>query len=157
MQFEHAGFWRRVVAYIIDAIVISIPLYAIMFLAGLGPLLMMGGIDPSTMTPSQEQQLAASMGIGMLIIFPLAIVLPWLYFAIMESSGKMATLGKMALGIIVTDTEGNRISFWRATGRYFGKIVSGIILYIGFIMVAFTEKKQGLHDMMADTLVVMKA
>ncbi len=157
MQFEYAGFWRRFVAYIIDGIVVSIPLYAIMFLAGIGPMMAMGGIDPSTMTQAQQEQLAAGMGLGMLIVFPVIIVLPWLYFALMESSGKMATLGKMALGMIVTDMDGNRISFWRATGRYFGKIVSGIILYIGFIMVAFTEKKQGLHDMMADTLVVMKA
>lgn len=157
MQFEHAGFWRRVAAYIIDGIVISIPLYAIMFLVGLGPMMAMG-MDPNAgMSAGQQEQMAAAMGIMVLIVFPLAIVLPWLYFAIMESSSKMATLGKMALGIIVTDTEGNRISFWRATGRYFGKIVSGIILYIGFLMVAFTEKKQGLHDIMADTLVVMKA
>jgi uncharacterized RDD family membrane protein YckC len=74
----------------------------------------------------------------------------------MESSSKQATLGKMALGIIVTDLEGQRISFGKATGRHFSKIVSGIILYIGFIMVAFTEKKQGLHDMMAGCLVVVK-
>jgi uncharacterized RDD family membrane protein YckC len=62
----------------------------------------------------------------------------------------------MALGIVVTDAQGQRVSFARATGRYFGKIISSIILYIGFIMVAFTEKKQGLHDIMADCLVVVK-
>jgi uncharacterized RDD family membrane protein YckC len=74
----------------------------------------------------------------------------------MESSSKRATLGKMALGIIVTDLEGKRISFGRATGRFFSKILSGIIIYIGFIMVAFTDKKQGLHDMIAGTLVIAK-
>ncbi|MCI0556277.1 MAG: RDD family protein, partial [Anaerolineae bacterium] len=63
---------------------------------------------------------------------------------------------KMALGIVVTDMNGNRISFGRATGRYFGKILSGLIIYIGYIMVAFTEKKQGLHDMMASCLVLNK-
>jgi len=62
----------------------------------------------------------------------------------------------MALGIIVTDMEGRRISFGRATGRYFAKIISAIIIYIGFLMIAFTERKQGLHDMIADCLVVMK-
>jgi uncharacterized RDD family membrane protein YckC len=80
----------------------------------------------------------------------------WLYFAMMESSNKMATLGKMAIGIKVTDLNGNRISFGRATGRYFAKILSGMILMIGYIMAGFTEKKQALHDMIASCLVVMK-
>jgi uncharacterized RDD family membrane protein YckC len=74
----------------------------------------------------------------------------------MESSSKQATLGKLALGIVVTDLNGNRISFGRATGRYFGKIVSGMIFAIGYIMAGFTEKKQALHDMIASCLVVLK-
>ena len=77
----------------------------------------------------------------------------WLYFALLESSSMQGTLGKKALGMIVTDLSGNRIGFGRATGRYFGKILSAIILGIGFIMVAFTERKQGLHDLLANTLV----
>jgi hypothetical protein len=72
----------------------------------------------------------------------------------MESSTKQGTLGKMALGIKVTDLNGNRIDFSKASGRYFGKIISSIILCIGYIMVAFTQKKQGLHDIMAGCLVV---
>jgi uncharacterized RDD family membrane protein YckC len=78
----------------------------------------------------------------------------WLYFALMESSAKGATLGKMALGLRVTDLSGNRISFGRATGRYFGKIVSGMIFSIGYIMAGFTQQKQALHDIMAGCLVV---
>ena len=74
----------------------------------------------------------------------------------MEASSKQGTLGKMVLGIIVTDEAGNRISFGRATGRYFGKILSSLILLIGYIMIAFTKKKQGLHDLLASTLVVKK-
>jgi len=88
--------------------------------------------------------------------YPFGIILGWLYFALMESSEKQATLGKMALGIVVTDMDGKRISFGRATGRYFGKILSVVILLIGYIMIAFTDKKQGLHDMLANTLVVNK-
>ena len=65
-------------------------------------------------------------------------------------------MGKKALGIIVTDISGQRISFGRATGRYFAKQLSTIILLIGYIMAAFTEKKQALHDMMAGTLVIKK-
>ena len=80
----------------------------------------------------------------------------WVYFAYQESSEAQATIGKRAMGIMVTDGEGNRISFGRATGRYFAKIISGLILLIGFIMIAFTRRKQGLHDMIANTLVVMK-
>jgi uncharacterized RDD family membrane protein YckC len=74
----------------------------------------------------------------------------------MESSVKQATLGKLAIGIIVTDLQGSRITFGRATGRYFGKILSSLILSIGYIMAGFTEKKQALHDMIAGCLVVMK-
>ena len=77
----------------------------------------------------------------------------WLYEAFLESSSYQATQGKMIFGMKVTDLEGNRISFERATGRHFAKIVSGMILCIGFIMVGFTERKQGLHDMLAGTLV----
>jgi uncharacterized RDD family membrane protein YckC len=87
---------------------------------------------------------------------PVSLAVGWLYFSLMESSQYQATLGKMALGIKVTDMQGNRVSFGRATGRYFGKIVSGIIIGIGFLMVAFTQKKQGLHDIMANTLVINK-
>ena len=76
------------------------------------------------------------------------------YFVGFESSSWQATPGKRALGLIVTDTEGRRISPARAVGRYFGKILSGLILLIGYIMIAFTERKQGLHDFLAGTLVV---
>jgi uncharacterized RDD family membrane protein YckC len=82
------------------------------------------------------------------------VILGWLYFALMESSSRQGTLGKMALGIKVTDLSGNAISFGRATVRHFGKILSTIILLAGYLMVAFTAKKQGLHDMIAGCLVV---
>ena len=76
------------------------------------------------------------------------------YFAIQESSDFQATVGKRALNIKVVDKRGNKISFWRALGRYLAKIISALILYIGFIMIGFTSKKQGLHDIIADTLVI---
>jgi uncharacterized RDD family membrane protein YckC len=79
------------------------------------------------------------------------------YYSLLESSSWQGTLGKKLLGMRVTDLNGNRISFGRATGRYFGKILSGMICFIGFVMVAFTEKRQGLHDMLAGTLVVTGA
>jgi len=86
----------------------------------------------------------------------IGVIINWLYWAVMESSSKQATLGKMALGIIVTDYEGKGISFGRATGRQFARIISALILLIGYIMAGFTEKKQALHDMIAECLVVVK-
>lgn len=88
------------------------------------------------------------------IIFGLAIALKWLYFTRLESSAKKATFGKMLMGIIVTDLNGNSISFGRANARYFGKTVSLITLLLGFIMAAFTKKKQALHDKIANTIVI---
>ena len=86
----------------------------------------------------------------------ISAVLKWLYYALLESSSWQATLGKKALGLEVTDLERRRIGFGRATGRTFAKIISAMILYIGFLMAGFTEKKQALHDMMAGCLVIRK-
>ena len=86
----------------------------------------------------------------------IGLIVSWVYFALMECSRTQGTLGKMALGIKVTDLEGNQISFAKATDRYLGKLISYIILAVGCIMVAFTERKQGLHDKLAECLVVNK-
>jgi Tfp pilus assembly major pilin PilA/uncharacterized membrane protein YeaQ/YmgE (transglycosylase-associated protein family) len=87
----------------------------------------------------------------------LGFVIGWLYFALMESSAGQGTIGKRVVGIVVTDLNGDRIGFGRATGRYFGKILSSIILLIGYLMAAFTQRKQGLHDMLASTLVLNRS
>lgn len=79
---------------------------------------------------------------------------PWIYESWMLSSEWQATVGKRVLGMVVTGLDGSRISFARATGRHFAKYISTLILFIGFIMAAFTAKKQALHDMIAETLVV---
>ena len=84
----------------------------------------------------------------------IGLIIGLAYFVGFEASEKQATPGKMALGLIVTDMTGGRISIPRALGRYFAKILSGLILFIGYIMVAFTDRKQGLHDLLASTLVV---
>ncbi len=76
------------------------------------------------------------------------------YFVGFESSSMQGTFGKRAMGLVVTDLHGRRISLLRAVGRYFAKILSSLILLIGYIMIAFTERKQGLHDMICSTLVV---
>jgi uncharacterized RDD family membrane protein YckC len=92
--------------------------------------------------------------VSFLITFAFSTLVNWIYEAALESSSYQATLGKMALGLKVTDLEGRRISFARATGRHFAKILSGLMFFIGFIMAGFTQRKQALHDMIAGTLVV---
>ena len=125
---QYAGFWRRFVAAFIDIILIVIVLSSVVL-----PMI----------------RLLKLTSIVWLII-------PWIYSAVMESSSKQATLGKMALGIIVTDLEGKRISFVKATGRYFCKVLSTLSLFIGFIMAGFTKKKQTLHDIMTNCLLVLR-
>lgn len=139
---KYAGFWKRFAEYFLHMIIVGSVAWVVSFVIGFIIGLMFAG--------SFESELL------ILFLVPVILILDWLYFALMESSSKRATLGKMALGIIVTDLEGKRISFGRATGRFFSKILSGIIIYIGFIMVPFTDKKQGLHDMIAGTLVIAK-
>lgn len=166
--FYYAGFWRRFVAYLIDELLIGavtfiilLPLY-IIFGVGIFAFEDFEGYENFSnvvFTQYYDDDVKAGFIIAIvffvLIIAVFSIILQWLYYALMESSSKQATLGKMAIGIKVTDLSGNRISFGRATGRYFGKILSGLILNIGYIMAAFTERKQALHDMMANCLVII--
>ncbi|MDB5297064.1 MAG: serine/threonine protein kinase [Phycisphaerales bacterium] len=143
------GFWWRFLAYVIDYIVLFIPNMITQFgfnlAVGNGQQQVRPGQVPSTMFFG-----------AIALVFVAQVVINWLYYAIQESSAAQATLGKRACGLVVTDLQGQRIGFGRATGRYFGKILSGLILAIGFIMAAFTERKQALHDMMAGTLVWKK-
>jgi len=150
---EYAGFWLRLVAVIIDGLVLGIPMSVLSFVVFILP--MMSAMGPGGSSEALPMAIAMSMAKWGTLLNLASLVASWLYFTLMESSGKQATLGKMALGLIVTDTDGNRIEFGRATGRFFGKIVSSI-LCIGYIMAGFTEKKQGLHDMMASCLVVKR-
>jgi uncharacterized RDD family membrane protein YckC len=147
----YAGFWLRLVALIIDVIVLSMvrTLIFLPFGIGIGMRGLMHGRPQDISEFAPFFVMAARLAL-------LSFVLQWLYFSLMESSAWQATLGKKALGLEVTDLEGRRISFGRATGRYFGKILSALTLFIGFLMAGFTEKKQALHDMLAGTLVLRK-
>ena len=153
-EVQYAGFWLRFVAYLIDDLILG-------FVGFLVALPFLGGNIFSAIGIGECPDLNGStfLGIAGIIGSVLGLVLViaimgWLYFALMESSKTQATLGKMALSLKVTDLEGNPISFARATGRYFGKIISGLIFNIGYIIAGFTEKKQALHDIMAACLVV---
>jgi uncharacterized RDD family membrane protein YckC len=141
--FQYVGFWWRVLAYVIDYFVLFIPSAVIGFVAG---------FLAATVSDNSEGAALGVQAVGNV----LGLVIGWLYAALMESSSKQATLGKMAIGCIVTDELGQRLTFGRATGRHFAKILSGLILLVGFMMVGWTQKKQGLHDIIAKTLVVKK-
>ncbi|HTG20364.1 MAG TPA: RDD family protein [Reyranella sp.] len=131
----YGGFWIRVVAYIIDGILLTIVCGVVDRLLGINILA----------TDWDHYDPLANV---------ISLVIGWLYFALLESSERGATVGKMVMGLRVVTSDGRRLSFMNATGRYFAKILSAIILCIGFIMVAFTDKKRGLHDIIAGTLVI---
>jgi uncharacterized RDD family membrane protein YckC len=129
---EYAGFWRRVAAALIDGLLVGIVAWIVTAIFS-----------------------SISDGVGVAADV-LVFIAAYGYYAGMESSSYQATVGKIALGVQVTDLSGNRVSFGRALGRNLAEILSALILGIGYIMVAFTAKKQGLHDMIAGTLVVKK-
>jgi uncharacterized RDD family membrane protein YckC len=150
----YAGFWLRFVALIIDGIILLFARRLLFLPFGLQTGMSMAGIFRRRQ-PQDFSQLVPMIGLAFRI-FVITAVMTWLYSSLMESSTWQATLGKKALGLTVTDLEGRRISFGRATGRYFAKYVSKITLGIGYIMAGFTAKKQALHDMIAGTLVLRK-
>ena len=121
---EYAGFFERFLAVLIDAVILSV-INAVM-----------------------------RMVLGGLVSGLLGLVIGIAYEVYFLSSAKQATIGKQAMGIIVTDLNGGRIDPGKAALRWVGKIISCLILFIGYIMAAFTERKQALHDMIAGTLVL---
>ncbi len=127
-SMEYAGFWARFVASLLDSMIVSI----------IGLVLAVG---------------ALFAGLGLLANL-LGFLVFVLYFPLLESSARQATFGKQLLGLQVTDLDGARVSFVRALMRNLGKILSAIPLYIGFILAAFTGRKQALHDILAKCLVV---
>jgi uncharacterized RDD family membrane protein YckC len=139
----YAGFWLRFVAIFIDALILS-PLMFIYF-----------GVYVAEVSAT-DQSVKIALGVVLFLVWLTMVVANWLYFALQESSRAQATLGKRVMGIQVTDRQGNRIGFGRATGRYFGKLISNLTFCIGFMMAGWTQRKQALHDMLADTLVVRK-
>ena len=155
-QKDYAGFWLRFVAYIIDAVILSVAEF-FLIIPALGYL----GMNFALLEKNQWEGIEAELLIPALIsagsgIYLSAFLISWLYFALFESGPRQGTIGKMAVGIEVTDMEGNRINFAKASLRYFGKIISSAILMIGYIMAGLTERKQALHDIIANALVVRK-
>lgn len=131
----YAGFWRRALAYVIDAAL----------LAGVGAII--GGLTMA-LAPSNTQVL---LNVG-----PVTFAIGWAYFVLFETSPAQGTLGKLALDLYVSDLHGDPISYPRAVFRYLFKSLSTLLLFAGWAMAAFTPRKQALHDLLAGTLVLRR-
>jgi uncharacterized RDD family membrane protein YckC len=143
LEIQYADFSERLLAAIIDGLLVIIVPF---------PVVIVSSWIGQSLAGGEDWGLITGFCVGWIFVLALA----WVYYAIMESSSQQATLGKIVMGIIVTNREQQRISFGRASKRYIGKIISLVILGIGFIMIARTEKKQGLHDMIAGSFVLEK-
>ena len=154
MNSNYAGFWLRFVAIIIDGILLGCLQWLV-----LAPILAAVGIGVASGDMMNTDDPMAMMG-ALAALFSTVSLIGWvvniIYFSLMESSKYQATIGKLALSLKVTDLNGAPLDFTKALVRNLCKIISGMILLIGYIMAGFTEKKQGLHDIIANTLVVKK-
>ena len=138
-EIAYAGFWRRVLAYLIDGLILSAVMAIVVFVA----------VSLSDGSPRGVIQAALNAVL-------ITDVMGWAYFAILESSPARGTVGKIALSLFVGDTHGDPITFVRASVRYWLKALSSAVLMIGWLMPAFTPRKQALHDMLAGTLVLRR-
>ncbi|MGI4744783.1 MAG: RDD family protein [Janthinobacterium lividum] len=161
LVWNYAGFWWRLLAWMVDCLVLSAAEYALGIATGLRQ------VGLTTNNDDQSARQISDIAYSTSFSYPasgwhlhggglsaLGLVLTIGYFVLMESSHWQATLGKRVCKLRVTDIDGRRIGIPRALGRYLGKFVSAFILGIGFLMVGWTRRKQGLHDLMADTLVM---
>jgi uncharacterized RDD family membrane protein YckC len=139
---NYASFGIRFGAWIIDFIVVLIGSFIVGAILGFGLVVMSGNRGAA-------QSVQATSNI-------LGIVLSWLYYSLMQSSSIQGSLGMMAVGLRVTDEQGRRISFGRATGRYFASILSGCLVGIGYLMILWSPRQQALHDQIAGTVVLVK-
>jgi len=151
----YAGFWPRVAAHILDNMIVSVPFVFIWF----GVVVSVVGFGMFTQFAQQNATGPSMAFMGTVIILYLSLILGrfilvWLYHALLESGPHQSTWGKRALGLKVTSFTGQRISFGHASGRYFSTLITNMTMGIGYLMVAFTDRKQALHDMIAGTLVV---
>jgi uncharacterized RDD family membrane protein YckC len=152
---KYAGFWIRFAAYLLDAIILGIPftiLVIVIFVISIGS--MKGSFDPSFWEQGDiTDKQAITLILSYIIVMVLGIIISVAYFAGMHASIWQATIGKKLLKLKVTDLHGNRITFWRSFGRLLAMSFLSGIFYFGYIMTAFTEKKQSLHDLIVGTVV----
>jgi uncharacterized RDD family membrane protein YckC len=148
---EYGGFWIRLLADIIDRVVVGVVAAPVFFALIFPSVLRIIKVANQNREPTPQMVVAI---FSTVFVFVLVVVTgQWLYESLLTSSSWQGTIGKKALRLKVVDEAGNRISFARATGRFFAKGLSRLMMSIGYLMIAFTERKQGLHDMIAGTLV----
>jgi uncharacterized RDD family membrane protein YckC len=138
-QTEYASFWSRVGAYLIDLIILTVIMMIYGFARGVLGAVTSGG------------------DYGTIEFMIVELFLMWSYFSLQEASIRQATVGKRLMGIKVVSTRGDRLSLGKASLRTLGKVISMIIFSLPFIAAAFTEKKQGIHDFFADSIVVRQS
>jgi len=145
----YGGFWIRVVAALLDGVIVgavTVPL---------GLIFLLPSILKIIQAAEHNQEPAIELFVPFFFLIPAVVLGVWLYEALLTSSSWQGTVGKRVLRLKVTDLAGNKISFARATGRFFAKLLFRLILTsLVYIVVAFTERKQGLHDLVAGTLVM---
>ncbi|NNE86428.1 MAG: RDD family protein [Alphaproteobacteria bacterium] len=141
ISFRYAGFWLRLIAAAIDSGILLI----VVWILGLI-------FDVDITTPVHEGADFYVFRLFQLV----ALFTIWLYYAVMESAVTQATIGKMIMGLYVTDLEGERVAFSRASIRYWMRYVSIVIFFLGFVIAAFTRQKQALHDKVANCLVLKR-
>ncbi|HLT81004.1 MAG TPA: RDD family protein [Cyclobacteriaceae bacterium] len=150
MSDDYAGFWLRVVAFIIDSIVLSV-LHLLVIIPLYDSLLPSAAFDPDSTPPTVIQQLVAP-DVSVLVLLVVGI----LYYALMEASRHQASIGKLALELKVTDAEGGRLSFSKSVLRNASKLLSAALLLVGYLVAAFTRRKQALHDLIAGAFVLKR-
>ncbi len=148
LELQYAGFWLRLIANFFDGLILLILGAILGYLIGF----FIGSIGAIYNLAINVIEIAAELGGGLA-----GLILNWIYFTAFESSTYQATFGKQILGIKVIDIHGQKLSFGKANARYFGKILSTIILFIGFFVAGVHPKKQALHDIIAGTLVIIKS
>jgi uncharacterized RDD family membrane protein YckC len=139
IHHNYANFWIRLLAFIIDFVIMSILFNIIRIVINF---------------KLKNEYIVADYGFFVLYRGPIVFIIGWLYYSIFESSKVMATVGKMVVKIKVTNLLGNRITFFNATGRFFGKFISSLFLCMGYIMIFFMSTNQSLHDYWAQTVVI---
>lgn len=162
---SYAGFWIRLLSYVFDVFIVS---FLAAIVAYIGMMILSSDIYTNIVVGTLEGADSAGGSSSLMarliylaIFFPIVIlpffIFPLFYYIYLPSTRIMGTFGKSVLGLVIVDTDGNRIGKGKSLLRFIGWIISSIIIYIGHIMCGFTEEKQGLHDMIASTRVVYKS
>jgi uncharacterized RDD family membrane protein YckC len=154
----YAGFWRRLGAYLIDLLLLSaiqLTLAAGLFALAPQAFSSINGLSQHAAAKALAWDVVA-FAENAVNLWLVSAALTWAYYSILESSPARATIGKAVLGIFVGDAFGDPITFWRASLRYWLKTLSSLLLMAGWLMAAFTPRKQALHDLLAGTLVLRK-